>query len=57
MKGVMRPMFERIVREMYDGAKDFDMRVLLSVACFCRVYRAFRVVRRLQVDCRAQSRR
>lgn len=32
MESIMRPMFERIVRENYDGAKDFDMEALLFVA-------------------------
>ena len=32
MEGVMRPMFERIVKEKYNGAKDFDMKVFLFVA-------------------------
>ena len=32
MEGTMRPMFERIVREKYNGAKDFDMKVFLIVA-------------------------
>lgn len=32
MERTMRPMFERIVREKYGGAKDFDMKALLFVA-------------------------
>ena len=32
MEGVMRPMFEKIVKEKYNGAKDFDMKVFLFVA-------------------------
>ena len=32
MEGTMRPIFERIVREKYNGAKDFDMKVFLIVA-------------------------
>ena len=32
METTMRPMFERIVREKYGGAKDFDMKVFLFVA-------------------------
>ena len=32
MEGVVRPMFERIVRENYGGAKDFDMKAWLFVA-------------------------
>ena len=32
MEGIMRPMFERIVRDNYGGAKDFDMKVWLFIA-------------------------
>ena len=32
MESTMRPMFEKIVREKYNGAKDFDMKVFLFVA-------------------------
>ena len=32
MESTMRPMLERIVREKYGGAKDFDMKALLFVA-------------------------
>ncbi|KAL8722282.1 MAG: hypothetical protein Q9181_007518, partial [Wetmoreana brouardii] len=32
MEGTMRPMFEKIVRERYGSAKDFDMKVFLIVA-------------------------
>lgn len=32
MESVMRPVFEKIVREKYGGAKDFDMKVFLFVA-------------------------
>lgn len=31
-EGIMRPLFERIVRENYGGAKDFDMKVWLFIA-------------------------
>lgn len=29
MESVMRPLFEKIVRGKYGGAKDFDMKVFL----------------------------
>ena len=32
MEGVMRPIFERAVKEKYNRAKDFDMEVFLFVA-------------------------
>ena len=32
MEGTMRPVFEKIVKEKYNGAKDFDMKVFLIVA-------------------------
>lgn len=32
MEGVMRPIFERVVKENYNGANDFDMEVFLFVA-------------------------
>ena len=32
MESTMRPMFERIVRDRYNGAKGFDMKVFLIVA-------------------------
>ena len=32
MEGTMRPMFERIVKEKYNNAKDFDMKVFLFIA-------------------------
>ena len=32
MESTMRPLFESIVRDKYNGAKDFDMQVLLYVA-------------------------
>ena len=32
MEGIMRPMFEKIVRDNYGGAKDFDMKVWLFIA-------------------------
>ena len=32
MEGVMRPIFEKLVREKYNGARDFDMEVFLIVA-------------------------
>ena len=32
MEGEMRPMFERITREKYGGAKDFYMNVILFLA-------------------------
>ncbi|KAL8685844.1 MAG: hypothetical protein Q9224_005647 [Gallowayella concinna] len=32
MESTMRPMFEKIVRERYGGAKDFDMEVFMIVA-------------------------
>ena len=35
MESTMRPMFERIVRKNYNGAKDFDMKVFLFIARKC----------------------
>ena len=32
MEGTLRPLFEKTVREKYNGAKDFDMKVFLFIA-------------------------